>query len=103
MIDYLINNHDFRMAGSYDLATHTILDSDYKKSEKCLTFLKHSKNGVFRFNFYKKFEQIVESLSVSDLVGSQFGELFSNPNNNLKNATIKAKDTCLLRLEIIFL
>ena len=39
VIDYLKNNCDFRMQGSYDLATHTILDNDYKISRNCLTLI----------------------------------------------------------------
>ena len=90
------------MQGSYNLGTHTILDNDYKISRKCLTFIKHTNNGDVRYKFYNIFVQSLESPSVKDLVGSHIGEYISNPNENLKNAIIKAKDTGLLRLEITF-
>ena len=102
VIDYLIRNCDFRLQGSYNLATHTILDNDYKISRNCLTFMKHTNNGDIRYKFYKKFVQSLESPSVKDLVGSHIGDYISNPNKNPKNAIIKAKDTGLLRLEITF-
>ena len=102
VIDYLIMNCDFRLQGSYNLATHTILDNDYKISRNCLTFMKHTNNGDIRYKFYNKFVQSLESPSVKDLVGSHIGDYISNPNKNLKNAIIKAKDTGLLRLEITF-
>ena len=102
VIDYLINNCDFRMQGSYNLGTHTILDNDYKISRNCLTFIKHTNNGDVRYKFYNKFVQSLESPSVKDLVGSHIGDYISNPNENLQNAIIKAKDTGLLRLEITF-
>ena len=102
VIDYLLNDLDFRIQGSNDFATHTILDNDYKISKNCLTFIKHTNNGDIRYKFYNKFIQSLESPSVRDLVGSHIGDYISNPNINLKNAIEKAKDTGLLRLEITF-
>ena len=102
VIEYLINNCDFRMQGSSNLAKHTILDNDYKISKNCLTFIKHTNNGDIRYKFYNKFVQSLESPSVKDLVGSHIGDYISNPNDNLKNAIIRAKDTGILRLEITF-
>ena len=37
-ITWLIIVRDFRMQGSYDLATHTILDNGFKISGNCATF-----------------------------------------------------------------
>ena len=102
VIDYLINNCDFRMQGSYDLATHTILDNDYKISRNCLTFIKHTNNGDIRYKFYNKFVQSLESPSVKDLVGSHIGDYISNPNDKLKKAIMLAKGTGILGLEITF-
>ena len=102
VIDYLINNCDFRMQGSNNLATHTILDNDLKLSRNCLTFIKHTNNGDIRYKFYNEFVQSLESPSVKDLVGSHIGDYISNPNTNLKNAIMLAKDTGILRLEITF-
>ena len=102
VIEYLINNCDFRRQGSSNLAEHTILDNDYKISKNCLTFIKHTNNGDIRYKFYNKFVQSLESPSVKDLVGSHIGDYISNPNDNLKNAIIRAKDTGILRLEITF-
>ena len=102
VIDYLINNCDFRMQGSYDLTTHTILDNDYKISRNCLTFIKHTNNGDIRYKFYNKFVQSLESHSVKDLVGSHIGDYISNPNEKLKKAIMLAKGTGILRLEITF-
>ena len=102
VISWLIINRDFRMEGSYDLATHTILDNDFKISKNCLTFIKHTNNGDIRYKFYNKFVQSLESPSVKDLVGSHIGDYISNPNNNLKKAIADAKDTGILRLEITF-
>ena len=48
VITWLLNNRDFRMQESYDLATHTILDNDFKISRNCLTFIKHTNNGDIR-------------------------------------------------------
>ena len=50
-ITWLINNRDFRMQGSYDLATHTILDKDLKISGNCSTFLQLTKKIDIRYNF----------------------------------------------------
>ena len=102
VIDYLINNCDFRMQGSSNLARHTILDNDFKISKNCLTFIKHTNNGDIRYKFYNKFVQSLESPSVRELVGSHIGDYISNPNDNLKKAILKAKDTGILRLEITF-
>ena len=102
VIDYLINNYDFRMQGSSNLAKHTILDNDFKISRNCLTFIKHTNNGDIRYKFYNKFIQSLESPSVRELVGSHIGNYISNPNDNLKKAILKAKDTGILRLEITF-
>ena len=102
VIEYLINNQNFRMQGSDDSATHTVLDNDYKISRNCLTFKNHTNNGDIRFKFYNKFIQSLESPSVRDLVGRHIGDYISNPNNNLKSAISGAKETGLLRLEITF-
>ena len=102
VINWLLTNCDFRMQHSYDLATHTILDNDFKISKNCLTFIKHTNNGDIRYKFYNKFVQNLESPSVRDLVGSHLGHYISNPNDNLKKANILAKDTGILRLEITF-
>ena len=102
VIDYLINNRDFRLQGSNNLATHTIMDNDFKISRNCLTFIKHTNNGDIRYKFYNKFVQSLESPSVRDLIGSHIGDYISNPNNNLKKAIMLAKDTGLLRLEITY-
>ena len=72
------------MQQSYDLATHTILDNDFKISRNCLTFIKDTNNGDIRYNFYKKFVQSLESPSVKDIVGSHIGDYISNPNDKLK-------------------
>ena len=101
VIKWLLDNRDFRMQGSYDLATHTILDNDYKISKNCLTFIKHTNNGDVRYKFYK-FVQSLESPSVKDLVGSHIGDYISNPNINLKKAIINAKDNGILGLEITY-
>ena len=102
VINWLLFNRDFRMQHSYDLATHTILDNDFKISRNCLTFIKHTNNGDIRYKFYNKFVQSLESLSVRDLVGSHLGDYISNPNDKLKKAIMLAKDTSMLRLEITF-
>ena len=102
VITWLLKNRDFRMQESFDLATHTILDNDFKISKNCLTFIKHTNNGDIRYKFYNKFVQSLESPSVKDLVGSHIGDYISNPNDNLKKAIMLAKDTGLLRLEITF-
>ena len=102
VIDYLINICNFRMQGSSNLARHTILDNDFKISKNCLTFIKHTNNGDIRYKFYNKFVQSLESPSVRELVGSHIGDYISNPNDNLKKAILKAKDTGILRLEITF-
>ena len=102
VITWLLFNRDFRMQGSYDLATHTILDNDFKISRNCLTFIKHTNNGDIRYKFYNKFVQSLESPSVKDLVGSHIGDYISNPNDKLKKAIILAKDSGILRHEITF-
>ena len=102
VIKWLLTNRDFRMQQSYDLATHTILDNDFKISKNCLTFIKHTNNGDIRYKFYNKFVQSLESPSVRDLVGSHLGHYISNPNDKLKKANMLAKDTGILRLEITF-
>ena len=102
VIKWLLINRDFRMQHSYDLATHTILDNDFKISKNCLTFIKHTNNGDIRCKFYNKFVQSLESPSVRDLVGSHLGHYISNPNDKLKKANMLSKDTGILRLEIIF-
>ena len=84
VITWLLNNRDFRMQESFDLATHTILDNDFKISKNCLAFIKHTNNGDIRYKFYNKFVQSLESPSVKDLVGSHIGDYISNPNDNLK-------------------
>ena len=61
VITWLLINRDFRMQRSYDLATHTIVDSDFEISRKCLTFIKHLNNGVIRFKFNNKFFQILKA------------------------------------------
>ena len=58
VMEYLRNNQSFRMQGFYDIATHTILDNDYKKSRNCLTFMKRTNNGDIRFKFYNKFIEL---------------------------------------------
>ena len=102
VIDWLLSNRDFCMQQSYDLATHTILDNDFKISRNCLTFIKHTINVDIRYKFYNKFVQSLESPSVRDLVGSHLGQYVSNPNDNLKKANMLAKDTGILGLEITF-
>ena len=102
VITWLLNNRDFRMQESYDLATHTILDNDFKISRNCLTFFKHTNNGDIRYKFYNKFVQSLESPSVRDLVDSHLGDYISNPNDKLKEAILLARDTGILRLEITF-
>ena len=102
VINWLLINRDFRMQQSYDLATHTILDNDFKISRNCLTFVKHTNNGNIRYIFYNKFVENMESPSVKDLVGSHIGDYISNPNDKLKKAIMLAKDTGILRLEITF-
>ena len=102
VIQYLLSREDFRLQGTSEIAEHTILDNDFKISKNCLTFIKHTHNGDVRFKFYNKFVQSLESPSVRELVGSHLGDYISNPNENLKNAILKAKDTGILRLEITF-
>ena len=102
VFNWLLINRDFRMQESYDLATHTILDNDFKISRNCLTFIKHSNNGDIRYKFYNKFVQSLESPSVKDLVGSHIGDYISNPNEKLKKAIMLAKDTGIIRLEKTF-
>ena len=102
VIDYLINNCDFRMQGSNEIAKHTILDYDFKISRNCLTFIKHTNNGDIRYKFYNKFVQSLESPSVRDLVGSHLGDYICNPNDKLKKAIMLSKDSGILRLEITF-
>ena len=99
---WLLKIRDFRMQESYDLATQTILDNDFKTSRNCLTFIKHTNNGDIRYKFYNKFVQSLESPSVRDLVGSHLGDYISNPNDKLKEAIMLARDTGILRLEITF-
>ena len=101
-INWLLSNRDFRMQHSYDLATHTILDNDFKISKNCLTFIKHTNDDDNRYIFYNKFVQSLESPSVRDLVGSHLGHYISNPNDKLKKTNMLAKDTGILRLEITF-
>ena len=48
VITWILNNRDFRMQRSFDLATHTRLDNDFKSSRNCLTFIKHTNNGDLR-------------------------------------------------------
>ena len=100
VINWFLINRDFRMQNSYDLATHTILDNDFKISRNCLTFIKHTNNGDIRYKFHDKVVQSLESISVRDLVGSHLGDYISNPNDKLKKAIMLAKDTGILRLEI---
>ena len=102
VINWLLINRDFRMQQSYDLATNTILDNDFKISRNCLTFIKHINNGDIRYKFYNKFVQSLESPSVKDSVGSHIGDYIFNPNDKLKKAIMLAKDTGILRLEITF-
>ena len=102
VINWLLTNRDFRMQHSYDLATHTILDNDFKVCRNCFTFIKHTNNGDIRYKFYNKFVQSLESPSVRDLVVSHLGHYISNPNDKLKKAKMLAKDTGILRLEITF-
>ena len=102
VINWLLTNRDFRMQQSYDLATHTILDNDFKISRNCLTFIKHTNIGDIRYKFYNKFVQSLGSPSVRDLVGSHLGPYISIPNDKLKKANMLAKDTGILRLEITF-
>ena len=45
---WLLNNRYFRMQGFCDIATHTILDNDFKISRNCLTFIKHTNKGDIR-------------------------------------------------------
>ena len=90
------------MQESYDLATHTILDNDFKISRNCLIFFKHTNNGDIRYKFYNKFVQILESPSVRDLVGNHLGDYISLPNDKLKEAITLAQDTGIIRLEITF-
>ena len=73
VITWFLINLGFRMQQSYDLATHTILDNDFKISKNCMTFIKHTNNGDIRYKFYNKFVQSLESPSVRDLVGSHLG------------------------------
>ena len=100
--NWLLINRDFRMQESYVLATHTILDNDFKIYRNCLTFNKHTNNGDIRYKLYNKFVQSLESPSVRDLVGSHLGDYISNPKDKLKEAIMSAKDTGILRLEITF-
>ena len=102
VINWLLINRGFRTQESYDLATHTILDNDFKISRNCLNFIKHTNNGDIRYKFYNKFVQNLESPSVKDLVGSHIGDYISNPNDKLKKAFMLAIDTGILRLEITF-
>ena len=60
LVDCLLGNHDFRMQMSFDLATRTILDKEFKIPRNCLTFMKHSGNGDIRLKIYKKIVQSVE-------------------------------------------
>ena len=62
VIIWLLINRDFRMQQSYDLATHAILDNDFKICRNCLTFIKHTNNGDIRYKFYNKFVQSLEIL-----------------------------------------
>ena len=54
VITWLLINRKFRAQESYDLATHTILDNDFKISRNCLTFIKQTKNGDIRYKVFKK-------------------------------------------------
>ena len=90
------------MQQTYDLATHTISDNDFKNSRNCLTFIKHTNNGGIRYEFYNKFAQNLESPSVKDLVGSHIGDYISNLNDKLKKEIMLAKDIGILRPEITF-
>ena len=91
VINWLSTICDFRMQQSYDLATHTILDNDFKNSRNCLIFIKHTNNGDIRYKFYNKFVQSLESPSVKDLVGSHIGDYISNPTDKFKKAIMLAK------------
>ena len=84
LITWLLINRKFRMQESYDLATHTISDNDFKISRNCLTFIEHTKNGDIRYKFYNKIVQSLESPSVRGLKGSRLSDYFSNFNDKLK-------------------
>ena len=95
-------NRNSRMQESYDLATHTKLDIDFKVSENCLTFIKHTNIEDIRYKFNEKFVQVLESPSVKDLVGFHISDYISNPINSLMKAVVDAKASGILRLEITF-
>ena len=90
------------MQQSYDLATNTILDNDFKISRNRLTFIKHTNNGDIRYKFSNKFDQSLESPSVKDSVGSHIGDYISNPNDKLKKSNYTSKGYWYIKLEITF-
>ena len=90
------------MQQSFDLATHTILDNDFKISRNCIIFIKHTNNSDIRYRFYNNIVQSLESPSVKDLVGSHVGDYISNPIDKLKKTIMLAKDTGILRLKKTF-
>ena len=102
VITWLLNICDFRRQRSFDLATHTRLDIDFKISRNCLAFVEHTNNGDIRYKFYNKVVQSLESPSVRDIVGSHIGDYISNPNAKLKKAIIQAIDSGIIRLQITF-
>ena len=95
VITWLLINGDFRMQGSYHLATLPILDNFFKNSRDCLTFIKHIDNGDISYIFNKKFIQSLESPSVRELVGSHIGDYISNPNDKLNIRIMLAKDSAI--------
>ena len=92
IVDCLLGNHDFRVQMSFDLATRTILDKDYKIPRNCLTFMKHSGNGDIRFKIYKKFVQSLERKPFCQKsCGSHISDYISNPKTILEKAIMEAK------------
>ena len=100
VITWLLFNRDIHLQESYELATHTILDNDFKISRNCLTFIIHTFNGDVRYKFYNIFVESLERPSVKDQVGSHIGDYISNPNDKLKKAIMLAKNKGIIRLEI---
>ena len=102
VIEYLVNQHEYRIDADSDEDDYHILSNDEVVSLNCLSIIHSTEQCRIRYKIYNKFVQMCESPSVRNAVGNHFAHWIHCPERILRENISKTTDTGLLRIELTF-
>ena len=102
VVECLISNEGFKLAGTSGDADRIIVDNDSRVGRNCLTFMEAIDGFTMRQKIYNKMVQILESKSVRSTVGCHWKDWVCQTDTRLADARDKARDRGLTRAEVTF-